>query len=49
MDGTKRTETRGDVAVKYVLCAVSTHKVLLHHIPTSGSILHHVLLPVWPH
>ena len=34
------TETRGDVAVKYVLCAVSTHKVLLHHIPTSGCILH---------
>ena len=39
----------GDVAVKYVLCAVSTHKALLHRIPTSGSILHHVLLTVWPH
>ena len=25
------------------------HTRLLHHIPTSGSILHHVLLTVWPH
>ena len=24
----KRTETRGDVVVKYVLCVVSTHKAI---------------------
>ena len=38
-DGTKETETRGDVVVKYMLCVVTTHKAIapLLHFCGSGA------------